>query len=88
MFSQDYLFKSPSAAAAFVLGANANGWSKWKDKDGNTLSDIYGDHATDDSNDDRQKATVRSRCLLRSSRNSPVPEIDAVTHLTIQVWQG
>ena len=50
MFSQDYLFKSPSAAAAFVLEASANGWSEWKDKDGNTLSDIYRDHATDDSN--------------------------------------
>ena len=41
VFVQDYLFKSPSAAAAFVLGASANGWTEWKNKNGETLSDVY-----------------------------------------------
>lgn len=40
-FLQDYLFSSPSAAAATVLGASANGWVEWKDKAGRTLSDVY-----------------------------------------------
>ena len=41
VFVQDYLFKSPSAAAAFVLGASANGWVEWKNKNNETLSDVY-----------------------------------------------
>ena len=39
-FTQDYLFSSPSGAAAAVLGRTANGWIEWKDKDGKTLSEI------------------------------------------------
>lgn len=38
-FTQDYLFPSPSSAAAVVLGRTANGWIEWKDKHGNTLKD-------------------------------------------------
>ena len=34
-------FSSPSAAAAFILGHNANGWISWKNKDGKTLDEIY-----------------------------------------------
>ena len=34
-------FSSPSYAAAFVYGTNANGWTEWKDKDGKTLDQIY-----------------------------------------------
>ena len=34
-------FSSPSTAASFVLGCSANGWIEWKDKDGNTLDQIY-----------------------------------------------
>lgn len=34
-------FPSPSAAASFILGHNANGWVEWKNKDGKTLDEIY-----------------------------------------------
>ena len=34
-------FGSPSTAASFVLGASANGWTEWKNKDGKTLDEIY-----------------------------------------------
>lgn len=36
-FTRDYLFSSPSQAAVMVLGASANGWNAWKDKNGTTL---------------------------------------------------
>lgn len=39
LFSKDYLFSSPSTAAAIVMGKNANGRIEWKDKKGNTLKD-------------------------------------------------
>jgi Domain of unknown function (DUF4357) len=38
-FTQDYLFQSPSGAAAFVLGRAADGWLEWKNKEGLNLSD-------------------------------------------------
>lgn len=37
VFAQDYVFKSPSAAAAIVVGNNMNGWLSWKSQDGKTL---------------------------------------------------
>ena len=37
----DYTFPSPSAAAAMVVGGSSNGWTRWKDADGKTLSDVY-----------------------------------------------
>lgn len=40
VFSQDYVFNSPSYAAAAVLGRNANGRTEWKDARGRTLKDI------------------------------------------------
>lgn len=40
VFQQDYIFNSPSAAAASILGRNTNGWTKWKDKDGRTLDEL------------------------------------------------
>lgn len=46
VFTQDYLFASPSTAAAVVLGRTANGWVEWKDKTGATLSQVHRD--TDD----------------------------------------
>jgi hypothetical protein len=55
IFQQDYLFPSPSNAAATVLGASANGWNEWKDAGGRTLSEIHrdtpdgGDTSEDDS---------------------------------------
>ncbi len=39
-FTQDYIFDSPSTAAAVVLGANANGRIEWKDVEGRTLKEI------------------------------------------------
>ncbi|GAB5406656.1 MAG: GIY-YIG nuclease family protein [Aureliella sp.] len=53
VFTQDYLFSSPSTAAAVVLGRTANGWVEWKDKDGSTLSEIHRDtHEAKASSDD------------------------------------
>ena len=40
VFQQDYIFNSPSAAAASILGRNKNGWTKWKDKDVITLDEL------------------------------------------------
>lgn len=39
-FSKDYLFRSPSAAAAIVLGRSANGLTEWKLKNGQVLKSI------------------------------------------------
>lgn len=40
IFQQDYIFNSPSAAAATILGRSANGWTSWKDKNGKTLDEL------------------------------------------------
>lgn len=40
VFTEDYLFPTPSRAAAIVLGRNANGWTEWKDKSGRTLHEV------------------------------------------------
>ena len=37
---EDVCFESPSGAAQFCVGGSSNGWSQWKDEDGNEL-DIY-----------------------------------------------
>lgn len=37
LFAQDYVFSSPSTAAAVVLGRSANGRIEWKDASGSTL---------------------------------------------------
>lgn len=39
VFSEDYIFSSPSAAAALILGRSANWWNEWKNTDGKTLND-------------------------------------------------
>jgi len=39
-FAKDYIFPSPSQAAAVVLGRNANGWTEWKYPDGRTLDEV------------------------------------------------
>jgi hypothetical protein len=49
IFNQDFLFSSPSTAAAVVLGRSANGWIEWKDENGQTLSDVY--RATEESDE-------------------------------------
>lgn len=40
VFQRDYVFASPSTAAAVVLGRAANGWTEWKYKDGRTLDQV------------------------------------------------
>ena len=40
VFTQDYEFDSPSAAAACVLGRSANGVKEWKDENGRTIKAI------------------------------------------------
>jgi hypothetical protein len=39
-FSVDYVFSSPSTAAAMIMGRNANGLIEWKQKDGKTLKEF------------------------------------------------
>ena len=39
-FAQDYVFSSPSTAAAVVLGRSANGRIEWKDAGGRTLKEL------------------------------------------------
>lgn len=39
-FFEDYVFSSPSTAAAAVMGRNANGLTEWKLKDGTKLKDF------------------------------------------------
>lgn len=41
ILTSDYLFSSPSAASDFCLGRSSNGWTIWKDKDGQTLDAVY-----------------------------------------------
>lgn len=38
-FTQDYLFNTPSGAAAVVLGRTSNGWVEWRNAEGTTLHD-------------------------------------------------
>lgn len=39
-FQSDYIFSSPSAAAATVLARRSNGWKEWKYKNGKTLDEV------------------------------------------------
>ncbi len=39
-FVENYIFGSPSAAAATVLARSANGWTEWKDENGITLDQL------------------------------------------------
>jgi len=40
VLKKEILFKTPSGASSFVLGAASNGYTEWKTKDGKTLKDI------------------------------------------------
>ena len=40
IFTDDYIFNSPSAAAAIVLGNSANGKIEWKDDHGHTMKNV------------------------------------------------
>ncbi len=39
VYTKDVLFSSPTAAAATTKGAPVNGWTAWKDEQGNTLDE-------------------------------------------------
>lgn len=39
-FIRDYIFTSPSLAAAVVMGRNANGRTEWKNEEHKTIKDI------------------------------------------------
>ncbi|TIT66272.1 MAG: GIY-YIG nuclease family protein [Mesorhizobium sp.] len=41
VFSVDYLFTSPSAAASCLASHSANGWTSWKRSDGRTLHEVH-----------------------------------------------
>ena len=45
-FAQDYVFSSPSTAAAVVLGRSANGRIEWKDAQGHTLKALQSQGAS------------------------------------------
>jgi len=40
VFQLDYIFNSPSAAAATILARRANGWMEWKNKDGKNIDTL------------------------------------------------
>ncbi|AJD91990.1 methionine sulfoxide reductase A [Jeotgalibacillus malaysiensis] len=40
ILQENVLFKSPSYAAAFVVGGHANGLTEWKDADGRKFGEI------------------------------------------------
>lgn len=40
VFTKNYLFSSPSAAATLIQGVSCNGWTAWKTKEGKTLDEI------------------------------------------------
>jgi hypothetical protein len=41
IFKEDFIFGSPSSAAAAILGRRANGWTEWKNNEGKTIDEIY-----------------------------------------------
>ena len=42
-FSDDYIFSSPSTAAAMVMGRNANGLTEWRNREGKPLKEFETD---------------------------------------------
>ncbi|MEO8034829.1 MAG: DUF4357 domain-containing protein [Acidobacteriota bacterium] len=40
VFTQDYVFTSPSTAAGVILGRSSNGRVEWKTKEGKTLKEL------------------------------------------------
>lgn len=41
IFTEDFVFNSPSAASVTVLGRQSNGWNEWKNKAGLTIDKLY-----------------------------------------------
>ncbi len=48
-FIEDYIFSSPSTAAAMVMGRNANGLTEWKLKNGKTLKEYESSEITSET---------------------------------------
>lgn len=48
-FVEDYIFSSPSTAAAMVMGRNANGLTEWKLKGGKTLKEFESSEITSET---------------------------------------
>lgn len=46
ILQEDVLFKSPSYAAAFVIGGHANGLTEWKTEDGKSLKEVEASEST------------------------------------------
>ena len=40
IFTENYVFNSPSTAGGVILGRSTNGWTTWKSKDGKTLDEL------------------------------------------------
>ncbi|NUJ98005.1 GIY-YIG nuclease family protein [Candidatus Gracilibacteria bacterium] len=40
IFTNDYLFKTPTSACNIIAGGNQNGWIEWKNKEGKTLDEM------------------------------------------------
>lgn len=40
VFKENYIFSSPSTAAAVIFGRAENGWTKWRNKKGKTLDEL------------------------------------------------
>ena len=40
VFTEDYIFSSPSTAGAVIAGRSTNGWTTWKNANGKTLDEI------------------------------------------------
>ena len=40
IFTADYVFNTPSGAAVVILGRSSNGWTDWKNDQGQTLHDV------------------------------------------------
>lgn len=40
-FIKNYMFKTPSGAASFIVGSAVGGWDVWKTKDDKTLDEVY-----------------------------------------------
>ena len=41
MIARDIAFKSPNEAVTFALGRNANAWTSWKNKESQTMDEVY-----------------------------------------------
>ena len=49
VFTQDYRFNSPSAAAGVVMGSNANGRRAWEDERGRSLKQLHAERSASPS---------------------------------------